>query len=62
VAWEDRTEEQKAEARRASAAYRARDDDKTYEVTTGKGTQVTVTGRNSAKVVAGKDGTYREKK
>ena len=41
--------------------YRATDDNHTYEVTTGKGTRLTAKGINSAKVLAGKDGTYRKK-
>lgn len=62
VAWEDRTRAEKRRALRAAAAYRARDDDKTYTVTLPKGTQLIVKGINSAKVVAGKDGVYEEKK
>ncbi len=60
MAWEDRTPEQQAEAERAAAEYAATDDDKTYEVTTGGGTKLTVTGINSARVVAGSTGTFRE--
>jgi hypothetical protein len=61
MAWEDRTKQQKDEARRAARARAKTDDVHVYVVTTGKGTQVTVKGINSAKVVAGKDGTYRRK-
>ncbi|MBW8792148.1 MAG: hypothetical protein JF597_00655 [Streptomyces sp.] len=61
MAWEDRSKKEKAEARRFAAKYRATDDNKTYEVVTAKGTRITVSGINSAKAVAGKDGTYREK-
>jgi hypothetical protein len=41
------------------AAYAATDDDATYEVITAEGSRLTVTGINSARVVAGTDGTYR---
>jgi hypothetical protein len=61
MAWEDRTNAQKAQARREAKEYARTDDDKTYEVITGKGTRITVSGINSAKAVAGKDGTYQEK-
>lgn len=61
MAWEDRTRAQKAEARRAAAEYRRTDDNKTYEVTTAKGSKLIVSGINSAKAVAGRDGTYKEK-
>lgn len=61
MAWEDRTREQKAEARRAAREYAATDDDHLYEVITGKDSRITVRGVNSAKAVAGKDGTYRRK-
>jgi hypothetical protein len=61
MAWEDRTPAQKAEARRAARARAKTDDVHLYEVTTGKGTRITVKGINSAKAVAGKDGTYRRK-
>jgi hypothetical protein len=60
VAWEDRTRAQRAEARRAAKAYEASDDGATYEVMTPKGTRLTVTGINSARVVAGKGGTIRK--
>jgi hypothetical protein len=61
MAWEDRTPEQKAQARREAAERAKTDDNHTYVVTTGKGTRLTVKGINSARVVAGKDGTYRRK-
>lgn len=61
MAWEDRTPEQKAQARRAARARATTDDNHLYVVTTGKGTQLTARGINSAKVLAGKDGTYRRK-
>lgn len=60
MAWEDRTKAQKAQARREAAEYARTDDDKTYVVTTGK-SRITVTGRNSARAVAGKDGVITEK-
>jgi hypothetical protein len=41
--------------------YAKTDDNATYEVTTAKGSKLTVSGINSAKAVAGKDGTYRKK-
>lgn len=59
MAWEDRTKAEKKAARKAAADYRRTDDQHTYEVTTSKGTRITVQGINSAKAVAGKDGTYR---
>ncbi len=62
MAWEDRTKAQKAQARREAAEYARTDDNKTYVVTTPKGTRITVTGRNSARAVAGKDGVIKEKK
>jgi hypothetical protein len=61
MAWEDRTEAQKAEARRDAQAYARTDDNHTYEVTTPKGTKLTAKGINSAKVLAGKGGTYKKK-
>lgn len=61
MAWEDRTKKQRAEARRAAREYAKTDDSHTYEVTTAKGTRIKVTGINSAKAVAGKDGTYKRK-
>ncbi|MGC4855898.1 hypothetical protein ACLQ24_21520 [Micromonospora sp. DT4] len=59
MAWEDRTPAEKAEARRAARARAKTDDNHTYEVVTGKGTRLTAKGINSARVLAGKDGTYR---
>ena len=61
MAWEDRTRKQKAEARQQAREYGKTDDNHTYEVTTAKGTRLIVQGINSAKAVAGKDGTYRRK-
>jgi hypothetical protein len=62
MAWEDRTPAQKREARRAAREYARTDNDLFYIVTTAKGTRIRVCGINSAKVVAGKDGTYKEEK
>ena len=53
---EGRTDEELAELQAAYAAT----DQATYEVTTAKGTRLTVTGINSAKTVAGTDGRYRK--
>lgn len=61
MAWEDRTKAEKRRARREAAEYAATDDDKTYVVTKGSA-RFTVKGRNSARVVAGKDGVIKEKK
>ncbi len=61
MAWEDRTKAQKRQARREAAEYRRTDDNHTYVVTTAKGTRLTVKGINSAKAVAGKDGTIKRK-
>jgi hypothetical protein len=58
MAWEDRTRAQKAEARRAAREYAATDDDHDYDVVTDRGTHIRVHGINSARVVAGKTGTY----
>lgn len=58
MAWEDRTPAQKRLARREAAEYRRTDDDVDYIVTTEKNTKIRVHGRNSAKAVAGKGGTY----
>lgn len=41
--------------------YAKTDDNLTYQVITRKGTSITVCGINSAKAVAGKDGTYKVK-
>jgi hypothetical protein len=57
MAWEDRTKAKKAAARRTARRYAETDDNITYVVTTAKGTRLIVTGINSAKAVAGKDGT-----
>lgn len=59
MAWEDRTRKQKAQARRDAARRAVSDDDHTYVVTTGKGSQLIARGIQSAKVLAGRDGTYR---
>jgi hypothetical protein len=61
MAWEDRTKAQKRQARKEAAEYRRTDDNETYVVTTSKGTRLTVSGINSAKAVAGKDGTFKKK-
>lgn len=61
MAWEDRTRKQKAQARREAAQYARTDDNKTYVVTTAKGSRLIVQGINSARAVAGKDGTFEEK-
>jgi hypothetical protein len=58
MAWEDRTPEEKRQARREAREYARTDDDVTYIVTTEEGTRIRVHGRNSARAVAGKDGTY----
>lgn len=62
MAWEDRTPAERRQAHIEAAKYARTDDDKTYVVTTSKGTRLTVKGRNSAQVVAGKDGTITEKR
>jgi hypothetical protein len=62
MAWEDRTPAQQAQADQKAAAYRDSDDDKTYRVTTANGTRLVVQGINSARAVAGKDGTITELK
>jgi hypothetical protein len=61
MAWEDRTPAKKRQAYIEAAKYARTDDDKTYVVAKG-GALFTVKGRNSARVVAGKDGTITEKK
>jgi len=58
MAWEDRTPAEQAQARREAATRAATDDTHTYDVVTSKGTQLVARGINSAKVLAGKDGTY----
>lgn len=60
MAWEDRTKAQKRQARREAAEYARTDDDHDYLVITGKGTRITVHGINSAKAVAGADGTIEK--
>lgn len=62
MAWEDRTAAEKRQAHIEAAKYARTDDDKTYVVTSKDGARFTVKGRNSARVVAGKDGTIIEKK
>lgn len=57
VAWEDRTPEQQAEALRAAAERDATDDNHLYVVTTSKGTRLLARGINSARVLAGTDGS-----
>jgi hypothetical protein len=61
MAWEDRTPAEKRHALRQAAEYRRTDDDHIYVVITAKGTRLTVTGINSAKAVAGRDGTYQRR-
>jgi hypothetical protein len=58
MAWEDRTPAQKREARRAAREYERTDDDLFYRVVTAKGTRLRCQGINSARVLAGRDGTY----
>lgn len=60
MAWEDRTDEQKAQAEREAAEYDATNDDRTYEVLVDNRVIYTVRGINSARVVAGTTGTYHE--
>lgn len=50
----------KKELARIAREYAKSDDDKTYVVTTAKGTRLIANGINSAKALAGKDGTYQE--
>ncbi|TDB81488.1 hypothetical protein [Micromonospora sp. KC721] len=59
MSWEDRTADEKKKARTEARRRQATDDSHTYEVVTGKGTRLTARGINSARVLAGKDGTYR---
>lgn len=56
MAWEDRTPAEQREEYIKAAKYARTDDDVTYVVTKGNA-RYTVKGRNSARVVAGKDGT-----
>ncbi|MDT4994988.1 MAG: hypothetical protein QOH97_4880 [Actinoplanes sp.] len=51
----------KRELKKIARDYAKTDDNATYEVTTAKGSRLTVRGTNSAKAVAGKDGTYKKK-
>jgi hypothetical protein len=60
MAWEDRTDEQKAQAEREAAEYAATDDDRTYAVIINGQLAYTVCGIRSARVVAAKGGTIRE--
>lgn len=62
MAWEDRTPAEQAQADQFAAAYRDSDDDVTYIVITDRNTRIRVKGINSAKAVAGKDGTYEREK
>lgn len=50
----------KQELKKIARDYARTDDTKIYEVTTLQGTKIKVSGINSAKAVAGKDGTYEE--
>jgi hypothetical protein len=59
MAWDDRTPEEQAEAERYAAEYARTNDDYDYDVITPKGTHIRVHGINSARVVAGKTGTYQ---
>lgn len=59
MAWEDRTPAQKRQARRQAVEYARTDDNRYYIVTTANGTQYRVHGINSARVVAGRDGTIQ---
>jgi hypothetical protein len=52
----------KQELDRIAREYAKTDDNAKYEVTTAKGTRIKVSGINSAKAVAGKDGTYKKTK
>jgi hypothetical protein len=61
MAWEDRTPQEKKTARTEARRRHATDDTHTYEVTTGKGTRLTAKGINSARVLAGKDGSFTRK-
>lgn len=61
MAWEDRTPAERRQAHIDAARYARTDDDKTYVVTSADGkTQYTVKGINSARVVAGSNGTIEE--
>lgn len=50
----------KRELKKIARDYAKTDDNATYEVTTPKGSRIKVQGINSAKAVAGKDGTFRK--
>jgi hypothetical protein len=50
----------KRELKKIARDYAKTDDNATYEVTTDKGTRIKVSGINSAKAVAGKDGTFKK--
>lgn len=52
----------KRELKRIARDYAATDDTKTYVVTTAKGTRLIARGINSAKALAGGDGTYKAKR
>jgi len=58
MAWEDRTPAEKAQARREAAKRAATDDTHIYDVVTSAGTRLVAAGITSARVLAGKDGTY----
>jgi hypothetical protein len=60
MAWEDRTSAEQAQVEQEAAAYRDTDDNYMYEVTK-PGVRYVVKGINSARVVAGKDGTIQRK-
>ncbi|MFB9238675.1 hypothetical protein ACFFWC_24630 [Plantactinospora siamensis] len=62
MAWEDRTPDEKKKARTEARRRDARDDNHTYVVTDAQGSQLTVKGIVSARVVAGKDGRIERKK
>lgn len=62
MAWEDRSPAEQAQADQEAAGYRDSDDNKTYRVVTANGTRLVVQGINSARAVAGKDGTITEQK
>ncbi|MEU9516593.1 hypothetical protein [Micromonospora sp. NPDC048169] len=61
MAWKDRTPDEKKKAHTEARRRQATDNNHTYEVVTGKGTRLTARGINSAKVLAGKDGTFKRK-
>jgi len=51
----------KRELDRIARDYAKTDDNATYEVTTATGSRLTTTGINSAKALAGKDGSIKKK-